>query len=234
MIDSLCRKVAQELQLTSEDAQREIKDKLTDLSMPDGAIPDVSEWFKPIIARTFEERRKMSKEERLKQFRNDSVDEIDTTDLENFAFRGVNIDADGNSVGRDARSPLSMINKKMENEARMRKAVQRRLKALWQPAEDGEPENEFLTMSREEKLEAQRQVVTSVMTSWYVHDEDVPPDEGKDPELYPLSDLSDLDVASELEEEFEGINASPEQWENLTQAITAKREAKALGRGKYS
>lgn len=29
----------------------------------------------------------MPKEERLKQFRNDSVDEVDTTDLENWALK---------------------------------------------------------------------------------------------------------------------------------------------------
>jgi hypothetical protein len=40
-----------------------------------------------MLKKIIRERRKMSKEERLKLFRNDSVDEVDTTDLENWELR---------------------------------------------------------------------------------------------------------------------------------------------------
>jgi hypothetical protein len=39
------------------------------------------------LQKLINERRKISKEERIKRFRNDSVDEVDTTDLENWALR---------------------------------------------------------------------------------------------------------------------------------------------------
>ena len=45
------------------------------------------DWGKPLLYSLLKERRKMSKEERIAKFRNDSVDEIDTTDLENWAVR---------------------------------------------------------------------------------------------------------------------------------------------------
>jgi hypothetical protein len=38
-----------------------------------------------LLTRLIRERRKIPKEERLKLYRNDSVDEVDTTDLENWA-----------------------------------------------------------------------------------------------------------------------------------------------------
>lgn len=39
-----------------------------------------------LLTRLIRERREMPKEERLAKFRNDSVDEVDTTDLENWTF----------------------------------------------------------------------------------------------------------------------------------------------------
>jgi len=48
----------------------------------------VTDWYKPLLLRLIEERRKVPKEERVKD-RTDSVDEIDTTDLEHFSFRGI-------------------------------------------------------------------------------------------------------------------------------------------------
>lgn len=38
-----------------------------------------------LLTRLIRERRKIPKEERLRLYRNDSVDEVDTTDLENWA-----------------------------------------------------------------------------------------------------------------------------------------------------
>ena len=43
-------------------------------------------WGETLLNRLIRERREMPKEERLAKFRNDSVDEVDTTDLENWTF----------------------------------------------------------------------------------------------------------------------------------------------------
>jgi hypothetical protein len=40
-----------------------------------------------LLEKLIRERRKIPKEERLQKFRNDSVDEVDTTDLENWGLR---------------------------------------------------------------------------------------------------------------------------------------------------
>ena len=40
-----------------------------------------------MLTKIIRERKKMPKEERLKLYRNDSVDEVDTTDLENWELR---------------------------------------------------------------------------------------------------------------------------------------------------
>lgn len=44
-------------------------------------------WGEMLIERLIRERRQMPKEERLKNFRNDSIDEVDTTDLENWTVK---------------------------------------------------------------------------------------------------------------------------------------------------
>ena len=56
---------------------------------------DLNDWYKPMLSRIIEDRRKMTKEERLQKFRNDSVDEVDTTDLEDWTIRGLYRDAEG-------------------------------------------------------------------------------------------------------------------------------------------
>lgn len=56
----------------------------TDIGIEEEEYTDLNDWKKPITARLIEERRKIPKEERLEMFRNDSIDEIDTTDLENW------------------------------------------------------------------------------------------------------------------------------------------------------
>ena len=75
-----------------------------------------------------EERRKIPKAERLKQFRDDSVDEIDTTDLENFAFRGMTRN-DYNKWKRgelrDPNSPIEVMNRKLYIEERARKKIEK-------------------------------------------------------------------------------------------------------------
>jgi hypothetical protein len=45
-------------------------------------------WGEMLLERLLRERRKMPKAERLAKFRNDSVDEVDTTDLENWVLKG--------------------------------------------------------------------------------------------------------------------------------------------------
>ena len=44
-------------------------------------------WHESLLERLIRERRQMPKEERLQKFRNDSVDEVDTTDLESWTLR---------------------------------------------------------------------------------------------------------------------------------------------------
>lgn len=44
-------------------------------------------WEEDLLAKLLRERRKLSKQERLAKFRNDSVDEVDTTDLENWQIK---------------------------------------------------------------------------------------------------------------------------------------------------
>lgn len=44
-------------------------------------------WGETLLKRLCRERRQTPKAERLANFRNDSVDEVDTTDLENWALR---------------------------------------------------------------------------------------------------------------------------------------------------
>jgi len=55
----------------------------------------VRDWYKPLLTKIIEERRKTPKAERLQRFREDSVDEVDTTDLENWTIRGSFLDEDG-------------------------------------------------------------------------------------------------------------------------------------------
>lgn len=101
--------------ISSEDNLREINDTLYQTKVNIGEYTDVRDWYKPLLTRLIEERRKIPKEERLKQFRDDSVDEVDTTDLENFAFRGVEIDENENII-RDLSSPIEQLNEKVAAE----------------------------------------------------------------------------------------------------------------------
>ena len=48
---------------------------------------DTTRWGEPLLAKLIRERREMPKAERLEKYRNDSVDEVDTTDLENWALK---------------------------------------------------------------------------------------------------------------------------------------------------
>lgn len=48
---------------------------------------DNTKWGEPILKRLIRERREMPKAERLEKYRNDSIDEVDTTDLENWAVK---------------------------------------------------------------------------------------------------------------------------------------------------
>jgi hypothetical protein len=41
-------------------------------------------WYEGLLAELLKERRKLSKSDRVKKFRNDSVDEIDTSDMEAY------------------------------------------------------------------------------------------------------------------------------------------------------
>ena len=61
---------------------------LTDPDIPGLKLTDHTDWYEPLLTKLIRERRKMPKKERLEKFRNDSIDEVDTTDLENWSFRG--------------------------------------------------------------------------------------------------------------------------------------------------
>ena len=90
---------------------REIADKLSETKAPLDEHTDVRDWYKPLLSTLIEERRKIPKADRLKQFRNDSVDEIDTTDLENFAIRGMY--ARDFEQPFDENNPIHKMNKKL-------------------------------------------------------------------------------------------------------------------------
>ena len=49
--------------------------------------PDRKDWYSDLLGRLIRERRKIPKDERLKLYRNDSVDEVDTTDLEYWRLK---------------------------------------------------------------------------------------------------------------------------------------------------
>jgi len=48
---------------------------------------DRRDWYSNLLGRLLKERRQEPKEERLQKYRDDSVDEIDTTDLEHWSFK---------------------------------------------------------------------------------------------------------------------------------------------------
>lgn len=90
MMESLSRAVDRTLKIINEDGYRELEDALTSTKVPirEEDYTSFDDWFNPHVSQLIAERRKMPKEERLRLYREDSVDEIDTTDLENWEFRG--------------------------------------------------------------------------------------------------------------------------------------------------
>jgi len=95
LIDSLVRQIDANLHIQTEEGMREIDDRLSDVNAPIETFTDVRDWYKPLLTKLIEERRKIPKAERLKMFRNDSVDEVDTTDLEDLVYRGLDITDSG-------------------------------------------------------------------------------------------------------------------------------------------
>ena len=84
-----------------------------------------------MLSNLIEERRKIPKADRLKQFRNDSVDEIDTTDLENFAIRGMLArDYEKYKSGElyDENNPVDVMNRKLQQEAKAKKKIEKSLR----------------------------------------------------------------------------------------------------------
>lgn len=88
LIDKLVKAIETKLQISTEDGLRELDDKLTDVRAPIEHFTDIRDWYKPLLTRLIEERRKVPKAQRDRTV-GDSVDEVDTTDLENWAFRGI-------------------------------------------------------------------------------------------------------------------------------------------------
>ena len=84
MIDELCE-VAEKV-FVDENDEKLLK-FLTTAEIPGLKLSNHRDWYEPLLLKIIRERRKIPKEERIKMFRNDSVDEVDTTDLENWSFR---------------------------------------------------------------------------------------------------------------------------------------------------
>ena len=66
LMDSLCKKIDQQMVIKGEDNMREIADRLTDPKAPLAEHTDVRDWYKPLLATLIEERRKLPKADRLK------------------------------------------------------------------------------------------------------------------------------------------------------------------------
>ena len=84
MINKLCKRLDEVLVDVSTD---QLTTNLTSAEIPGLQLTDHHDWYQSQLQKLINERRKIPKEERLKRFRNDSVDEVDTTDLENFTLR---------------------------------------------------------------------------------------------------------------------------------------------------
>ena len=84
MINKLCKRLDEVLVDVSTD---QLTTNLTSAEIPGLQLTDHHDWYQSQLQKLINERRKIPKEERLKRFRNDSVDEVDTTDLENLTLR---------------------------------------------------------------------------------------------------------------------------------------------------
>ena len=97
---------------------RHFDETSVDLKPPIDVYTDVRDWYKPFFQKMLEERRKVPKAERERTV-GDSVDEVDTTDLEHFAFRGIwqKPSPDGQETIQET------LNQKVEQERLFRKQV---------------------------------------------------------------------------------------------------------------
>lgn len=87
MIAQLVKRVETDFELT-EDQMVHIKKEQTDASAPIKTYTNHLDWYKPTLQKLIDERRKIPKEERLKLYREDEIDAVDTTDLENWSLKG--------------------------------------------------------------------------------------------------------------------------------------------------
>ena len=87
LIDTIVKSIEKELRI-SDDQMVAFKKDATEVEPPIEEYTDYNDWYKPLLAKLIEERRKIPKEERLKLYRNDEIDQVDTTDLENWSFKG--------------------------------------------------------------------------------------------------------------------------------------------------
>lgn len=135
MIDKLCKAIDKNLGLTEKDV-REINDRLTDTTIPIEEYQGVRDWYKPMLNKLIDERRKIPKEERLQRFREDSVDEVDTTDLENWTIRGLYRNAEGTFVDPESgdliRDNINIkLNRKVKAEMQVQERIEDRLHSLY-------------------------------------------------------------------------------------------------------
>lgn len=84
----MCAELAELSEAIFNEANDEANLKfMTTADIPGLKLTDHHDWYEPLLSKLIKERRKLPKKERLEKFRNDSVDEVDTTDLENWSFR---------------------------------------------------------------------------------------------------------------------------------------------------
>ena len=88
LIDTIVSKIDAKFRVSDEDGMRLVDGDSVSVKAEIETYTDVRDWYKPLFQRILDERRKVPKAERERTV-GDSVDEVDTSDLENFAFRGI-------------------------------------------------------------------------------------------------------------------------------------------------
>lgn len=165
LIDAVVKTLDKKLKLASDDGMRYFDETSVDLKPPIDVYSDVRDWYKPFFQKMLEERRKVPKAERERAV-GDSVDEVDTTDLEHFAFRGIwqKPSPDGQETIQET------LNQKVEQERLFRKRVTQEMFGQMDFDDPGvykmkQDEKEAMEkMSHEERLEYKKRKVASMMT----------------------------------------------------------------------
>lgn len=86
LIDKICRTIDRELELSPNEVAA-FKQQTTEAEIPLDNYTNHMDWYKPLLQRLIDERRKIPKEQRMRM-KEDEIDAVNTTDLENWSFRG--------------------------------------------------------------------------------------------------------------------------------------------------